>query len=147
MFLTLYILSSFSSIHFWKYLLSLFRHAWTDSSSESDFSLYTIVLYIFQMTQNVLLWQAEISLPLLDLALIQLFRGSRHNLSLFCNVNAHFVLWPLSLLCVAGDIRLNQASSPSNEYVFGAVLCWLRIVNSRSKALFIPSQVKSIDFL
>lgn len=76
----------------WKDLLSLFQHAWPDSSSDSDFSLYTIVLYIFQVTQNVFPWQAEISLPLLDLALLQLFRGSRHNLSPSCNVNAHFVL-------------------------------------------------------
>lgn len=51
-------------------------------------------------------------------SLLQLFRGSRHNLSPFCNVNAHFVLWPLSLLSVVGDIRLNQAPlSPMNMYL------------------------------
>lgn len=111
-------------------MLSLFQHAWPDSSSESDFSLYTIVLYIFQVTQNVLPWQAEISLPLLDLALLQLFRGLRHNLFPFCNVNAHFVLWPLSLLCVAGNIRLNQASFLSNEYVFREVVFFLVLVQN-----------------
>lgn len=73
------------SLHYWKYLLSSFQHAWPDGNSESDFCSYTVVLYTFQVTQNVLPWQAEISLLLLDPVLLQLCRGMRHNLSPLCN--------------------------------------------------------------
>ena len=68
------------SLPYWKYFLSSFQHAWPDSSAESDFCLYTFVLYVFQVTQNVLPWQAEISLALLEPVLLQLCRCMRHNL-------------------------------------------------------------------
>lgn len=98
------------SLYYWKYLLFCFRCAWPDSSSESDFSLYTIVLYIFQVTQNVSPRQAEISLPLPEAALLQLCRGMRFNHSPLCDGYCSFGLssaCPQSSVCVIGDGRWN----------------------------------------
>lgn len=48
------------------------------------FFLYSVILYIFQVTQDLLPWQAEISLPQLDPESLQLHDSTWHNLFPLC---------------------------------------------------------------
>jgi len=107
------------------------------------FCLCSVLLYIFQVTQNLLPWQAEMSLPLLDSILFHYAAAHGITSFLFLVVNVPFVLSrtrPQTLMYVIGDIRWKQASSLCSEYMCGVAflfLFWFRIVSSVGKAFLV----------